>query len=141
MSKNRRGILTTGITSILMVFMILCLVTFSVLALSSAKADMKYSEQTAQRTKAYFDAEFRMNQKLKDIDGELWEQYNNDSEFWEKDRTIVFSEPIDDTAVLEVELRIVDPAETGGKLYRIERWQSLAVEEWNPDMTLPVMQK
>lgn len=139
MSKNRRGMLSNGITSIVMIFMLLCLITFAVLALVSARADLKYSEQTADRRKAYYEAELRANQKLKDIDADLLEQYNRGEMIGGEQ--ICFSEVIDEVSVLEVELRVCNPHEEGGELYKIERWQTVSGKEWEPDMTLPVMQK
>lgn len=139
MSKRNRSVLSVGISSILMVFVVLCLITFAVLALSSAKADLKYSEQTAERTKQYYEAEMRANQQLVEIDAQLQEQYNKDS--MEVGKRITFSETINDTSLLEVELEVLDPKEADGQRYRIERWQSVSSENWEPDMSLPVMQR
>lgn len=162
MNKRDRSVISTGISSILTVFVVLCLITFAVLALSSARADLQYSEQTALRTSHYYEAEGRANRRLKEIDAGLLEQYNsskteNDylnglevrfvqTEGINLNRTedgvrISFSEKIDDTAELNVELSVWYPDEENDRLYRIEKWQSVSSEEWNPDMTLPVMQK
>lgn len=48
--------LNIGASSILVVFILLCLVTFSVLSLVSANADLKLSKRVAEHTREYYDA-------------------------------------------------------------------------------------
>lgn len=138
-NKRERKFPGTGLITILMVFMLLCLITFAVLTLSSARADLRYSEQTAERAKNYYAAELRASQRLKEIDEELQETYNKKEE--NAREQICFTETIDETSMLEVKLQLCDGKEDDRKRYRIESWKTVSNAEWNPDETLPVMQK
>ena len=53
--KKRSGI-HVGISSLLLIFLILCLVSFAVLSLASATADLKLSRRYALRTRSYYEA-------------------------------------------------------------------------------------
>lgn len=138
-NKRERKFPGTGLITILMVFMLLCLITFAVLTLSSARADLRYSEQTAERARNYYAAELRASQRLKEIDEELQATYN-EKEVNAREQ-ICFTETIDETSMLEVKLQLCEGKEDDRKRYRIESWQTVSTAEWNPDETLPVMQK
>lgn len=138
-NKRERKFPGTGLITILMVFMLLCLITFAVLTLSSARADLRYSEQTAERARNYYAAELRASQRLKEIDEELQATYN-EKEVNAREQ-ICFTEVIDETSMLEVKLQLCEGKEDDRKRYRIESWQTVSTAEWNPDETLPVMQK
>lgn len=60
---------STGITSIMMIFVVLCLTAFGVLSYSSANADIKLSVKNADSKLAYYQAEGAVNDKICDIDG------------------------------------------------------------------------
>ncbi|MCD8346802.1 MAG: hypothetical protein LUD16_02400 [Lachnospiraceae bacterium] len=62
---------TTGISLMLLIFLSLCLITFSLLSLSGATADEKLSQKTADRTTAYYEAVTQANQILSEIDTQL----------------------------------------------------------------------
>ena len=57
--NSRTPILNIGTSSLLIIFVILCLVVFAALALSSAKSDLQFSEDLAQRKTAYYEASYR----------------------------------------------------------------------------------
>ena len=67
-SKKSLGV---GTASILMIFVLLTLVTFAVLSLSSAKADSRLSEKTVQHAKQYYEAENKAELKIAQIDSLL----------------------------------------------------------------------
>ncbi len=60
---------STGITSIMMIFVVLCLTAFGVLSFSSANADMKLSVKNADSISDYYKAEGIINEKICSIDG------------------------------------------------------------------------
>ena len=66
-SENRRSVTSIGITSFVLIFVMLCLLTFSVLSLATARADLRLSQRSADRTTAYYDAENRANDILLEI--------------------------------------------------------------------------
>ena len=67
-----------GSSSLLVVFLVLCLVTFAVLSLSSARSDDAFSEKLAARKTAYYTAVNRAEDVLSCIDTAL-EQVPNDN--------------------------------------------------------------
>lgn len=68
--KHNTGI-NIGGSSILMIFVLLCLTTFATLSMVSANADYKLTQQTALSTAQYYDADARAEVMLGQIDGYL----------------------------------------------------------------------
>lgn len=65
--NQRRGgfsVISTGTTSIVLIFVMLCMLTFSVLSLVSAQANLRLSERSAARTTSYYEAENAANDIL-----------------------------------------------------------------------------
>lgn len=62
---------TSGISLMLLIFLSLCLITFSLLSLSGANADEKLSARAADRTSEYYAAVNEANQTLALIDAQL----------------------------------------------------------------------
>lgn len=70
-----------GSASILLVFVILCLVSFAVLSIVSANADSRLSTRVLERTTAYYDACNQAEQSLAGMDNTLRRVYEaSDSE-------------------------------------------------------------
>lgn len=134
MKRKEQPMIGAGASSVLMIFVVLCLVVFAVLSLSGADADLRLSRKFAERTTAYYQAENRANDRVKEIDGNLQESYNNREE-----RS--FSETIDETGRLDVVLQVQDSENGQGLRLQIVKWQSVSEGEWNPDRTLPVMKR
>ena len=57
-----------GWSSILMIFVVLCLAAFGILSCVTANADYKISAKTAQNTQSYYDLLRRSEQKLQAVD-------------------------------------------------------------------------
>ena len=71
-----------GSASILLVFVILCLVSFAVLSIVSANADSKLSARVLERTTAYYAACNQAEQSLAGMDKTLQRMYaSSDSLF------------------------------------------------------------
>lgn len=62
---------TSGFSLLLLIFLSLCLVTFSLLAASESAADRRLSEKSADRTTAYYEANTEANRRLAEIDEQL----------------------------------------------------------------------
>lgn len=69
-SRNTPGV-GVGMASVLMIVTVLALTCFSLLALSSAKADRASSARAESFTAAYYAAEGRLQERLAALDGEL----------------------------------------------------------------------
>lgn len=135
MSKRKYPTINIGSSSMLVVFIILCLITFSVLSVASANNDRKYSEKIANRTTAYYKASNKAEELLSQIDDKLkqiYEQYNADYLSQVPDvltsidgidtsnfPSVSFSIPINDTQTLSVSLLIQIPEKEGDTFYTI----------------------
>ncbi len=71
MSTNRRPRISIGASSILMIFVILCLTTFSVLSFVTANADYKLTEKSFQTVSSYYQADAQAQETLAAIDSVL----------------------------------------------------------------------
>lgn len=58
----------TGVTSIFMIFVILCLTTFGILSYTTAKADLELTNKNADYVSLYYDAYSAVNEKIAAID-------------------------------------------------------------------------
>ena len=74
--NRKSGFTGAGLSTLLLVFVMLCLIVFSVLSLSTARANLEMSQKVAYRTKGYYQAQGRASERLKAIDAVLARQYN-----------------------------------------------------------------
>lgn len=159
--NRKKGFLGAGLSTVLLVFVMLCLIVFAVLSLATARADLQMSRKMADRTQLYYKAQSRAYEKVKSIDGILVKQYNKEKDHFlenvwgalqaenltvtyaEDQQGIVcsFQETIDDTQQIEAELTIAAPQQEGEACYQITGWQVQQKNEWKADMILPVMQR
>lgn len=160
--SRKRGFPGSGLSTLLLVFVILCLIIFSVLSLSTAKADLEMSQKVADRTQDYYQAQSKASERLKEIDAALAKQYNENKENYleaarealkkEAGLTVtekeggnrlfcVYTESVNETQQLRVELEIESPEEEAGTYVRILGWENVQIMEWDAETGLPVMKK
>ena len=124
-----------GSASILLVFVILCLVSFAVLSIVSANADNKLSARVLERTSAYYAACNQAEQSLAGMDNTLRCIYaSSDSEdayFASVGHGKSYVIPISDLQSLQVTIDILYPQTDDDSFYRITAWQILNTEELN----------
>lgn len=133
---------TVGMSSLLVVFLILCLVTFAVLTLSGARSDYDFSERLSQRRLAETTAGNEAQRIWAQVDRRLAEcaetgglldvsdlgaSMENDTIFWET--------PIDDGQSLVVKLIIT---EEGPHYCEITAWKFVLTSERSEE-TLPLL--
>lgn len=75
--KTSRPLLTAGTSTLLLIFLSLCLLTFAVLSLLSARADRNLSRKAADRTTAYYEACNQAENRIGEIDGILEKIWKN----------------------------------------------------------------
>jgi len=145
MEKKNSGGINIGTSSILVTFVLLCLVTFATLAYLSAKSDYRLSEQTAKRIASYYDANRVAEIYMANIEGQLSRLSNScesREDFYERipdifrdndmiivdsvdDETkISYSVPVTESQNLCVVLRAYHPEDNDGMLLSVERWQT-----------------
>ncbi|MCI8275536.1 MAG: hypothetical protein HFI66_07985 [Lachnospiraceae bacterium] len=163
MEKNKHASFGMGVgaTSILMIFVLLCLVVFAMLSLVNASADKKLNDRLAGRTKAYYSACDKAEILLEDVDSRLEQLYfeNPGADDYlaaclsylneaggvavaEADGSGIrfsFSVIINDEQHLSVVADVPKRPAAGEPYYTIKAWQTMARQVWEPDTKLPVM--
>lgn len=148
---------TSGISLMVLIFLSLCLITFSLLSLSGATADETLSKQAADRTTEYYAAVAEANRLLGRIDEQLAVCLREadasdtpESAYFEacaslpeavpeaelSDGSLDFQVPITEGQVLKVTLSINYPAEETDPLYRIDTWETVNTQEWKADKSM-----
>lgn len=132
-----------GSSSILVIFVILCLVSFATLSIVSANADYKLSSKILDRTTAYYTAVNQAESNLANFDQTLQKVYaeadSEESYFATVGKTKSFMIPISDLQSLEIEIAILYPATEDLRLYEVQTWQVVNVKELDYDTTLNVI--
>lgn len=142
--KGLRGV-SVGLTTLVVMFAVMCLTIFAVLALSTAKQEERLAEKYAAAEAAYMAADARCASIANGF-GALWKEGNESSalqEYAEKtgatvsedngDMLVYYECGIDKENVLCVTLRL-------GSNFLIEQWQQVPVDDWTPDMSIEVWQ-
>ncbi|MDE5803299.1 MAG: hypothetical protein K2I22_10325 [Lachnospiraceae bacterium] len=133
-----------GSSSILVIFVILCLVSFATLSIVSANADYKLSKKVLDRTTAYYEAEGQAQASLAALDAELSALYESSSSetayFKAAGEERTFSFPLSNIQTLKVVVRIQYPKKTGDTFYSISSWQTVITSDLDYEGTLNVIQ-
>lgn len=162
MKKNNIPLIPLGISSLLITFLILCLVVFSVLSLSSAVAEQKLSQKTADRTLEYYAASNAANDTLAAVDKLLADtaakaedkdtyfrlieaslatmpevQFSTTGEA----ASVFWNTSVNESQVLSVSLSISYPIEEGEPFYKISQWQVIHTDNWTPDQSQHVYRR
>ena len=128
-SKKKQFGMNIGSASILLVFVILCLVSFAVLSIVSANADSRLSTRVLERTTAYYQAE----QSLAGMDNTLRRVYeasdSEDAYYGSVGHGKSYVIPISDLQSLQVTIEILYPLSADDTFYRITAWQVLNTED------------
>ena len=122
--RNTAGV-GSGASTLVMIFVLLCLVIFACLTLVTASGDSRLSRKLADRTTEYYAACNLAEEKLADIRRELQAGTVPETSY-------VF--PVSDSQELQVEIAL--SAEEGG--FSITRWQVVSTQVWEADDSLSV---
>lgn len=116
-----------GSASMLLIFVILCMVSFAALTIISANADRRLSRRIADRTTAYYDACNSAQESLAGIDQVLSAQYRASAGMEEYFHAVghnkSYAIPISDTQTLLVEIEILYPEQDDDTFYKITSWK------------------
>ena len=122
-----------GSSSILVIFVILCLVSFATLSIVSANADYKLSSKVLDRTTAYYMACNQVEQNLAQLDKtllSLYESCSTEEEYYEAaGHRKSFLIPISDLQSLEVSVTIRYPSSDTDTFYTIDTYQVIITGE------------
>lgn len=148
MNKKIYG-MNIGSSSILMIFVILCLVSFATLSIVSANADYMLSKKMADRNISYYEACNQAERSIATIDTTLQNLsetgISEDEYFKQVGYDISYTITISNIQSLQIELKILYPNKEEPSCYEITSWKvvttgSLDYNENLPVITDPVIQ-
>lgn len=148
--KNKNTFSNFGFTTVLIVFVMICIVTFSALAYLTAASDYRLSKKVADRTTAYYQAEEKAYLVLGEIDsiltsvyghrmkkesylkkaGQALDEYAEDSSvsllIQNKDTlTVSYHIEVSAQEELVVTLKVCYPPEAEGTCIKLTGWQTV----------------
>lgn len=119
-----------GGISLLVVFAVLCLTVFALLALTTVQADVRLADASAQAVEDYYAADCRAQELLARVrNGETPEEVELEKE--NGVTSVRYACPISDGQELQVEARV-----NWDGSYCVLRWQAAATREWESDESL-----
>ena len=155
MKQTSFPVTNIGSVSLLMTFIVLCLVTFSTLSLSGSVSEFHYSQKLAEHSTDYYNASNEATAVLMEIDGILHSAYTKDqnryysnarkqleqlehitADFSTDIPTIAYEVPVSDSQILKVTLSLNEPDRVKDGYYRITSWKETATAEWKGDDSL-----
>lgn len=144
--KESSSFVNIGSSSLLIIFLILCLATFAILSLSSAKSDYTSSQRLAQHKTEYYEASATAETILAEIDSALASgipasDIPADMDgvlITTDDHQISYEVPMSEKQALHVILRLTDPAEHEN-YYEIEAWQVISTDTWDGSQSINLM--
>ena len=143
--KKRKSIgsMSLGSSILLLVFVIVSLVSFAVLSLSSAITDKKLTTQISEKNSSYYQACNLAEEYLAQIDLNLQTAYESSISqegFYELVSTgSSFSIPVSDFQELYVAITYTYPQEEGDTFYTIDEWKLISTNTPEIDNSLPLM--
>ena len=143
MSKKKHEFtLNIGISSILFIFIILALVSFATLSLSSAMSDYKLTSRLISNSENYYAACEEAEEALSDCDETLSALYATGisrAGYYEKvGKKKTFTIPVTDIQTLNIEIKILYPEEIGENFYKITSFNVMTTGELEYDDGLDV---
>ncbi|MEA4987177.1 MAG: hypothetical protein VB095_03895 [Anaerovorax sp.] len=157
--ERTRGTIQIGISSLLLVFTVLCLVVFSVLALSSAKADWKLAQKNKISVNQYYEADSLAEEMAKKINDHIIDlivsnstiiknqellgnslEENLDVSYNKEDNTVSYQIDINDEQLLLVCLKIKSYNEIQKRIknYEVISWVVQNKMDYEIDESIPV---
>lgn len=145
--RSSPGFSNFGFSTILLAFVMICIVTISAISLLTANSDYKLSKKVAEKNTAYYLADKQAHEQLESIDQLLATAYANATgsssyykavatslealDYGSYDRitgTFCYEVTITEHQMLQVELLIHYPKEKKAPLFEILSWKSVSEE-------------
>ena len=157
-SKPRRGFSNFGFSTIVFSFVMICVVTFAILALTTANSDYKLSQKMADNNSAYYKAEEKACEHLAVIDEILITAYSSSTDetdyytsvkesfsslekgiYSADNRCYYYTETISEHKTLEIKLKIIYPANETDNFFTILEWKTVQEENLPDEDILDLM--
>lgn len=124
---KEKSISAIGLSALLTIFAVLCLTVFSLLSLSTAKADGRLGKKSRQATEDYYAADCCAEEILAQIrSGIVPDGVRVENGIY------TYACAISDTQILVVAVK------AEGETYQIIQWQAQSAAQWEPDEKLHV---
>jgi hypothetical protein len=130
-----------GVTSIIAILVILVLIVFAALSITTAKADLNLSQRTANAATAFYKADSEAEDRFAEVteavkNGDAWRNElpgDYTTESVDDGITVSYEVPVDDHKALYVRLLVTEDGAVARAL-----WQVRATTEWeaNDDVQL-----
>lgn len=161
MKKKSLPITSIGTVSLMMIFIVLCMITFAALSLASASHDARLGQKMADHTTEYYTASNEAEEMLAYADGIFSRAYKNTDnarEYYlmigqelsgsmqaveaENGLNVSFQATINDSSALEVCIDVLYPEKSAPQktLYRILSWKVVHTTTWESDNSLHLIQ-
>lgn len=148
MEQKNHFHLNIGISSFIVVFVTLCLVTFAVLSLVSAKANKRLNDKVISQVESYYEMSNQAYQKIRDIDESLHQiskQTSSQEEYFHQVKQIITLDEDNQytfsitgkTQILQVKLQLYAPMPQKA-YYEIIEWSKKNNSDWNPDQDINI---
>ena len=127
MRKDNLSLPAVGLSSLLVIFAVLCLTVFTLLSVSTVSAHQRLAQNSRQAITDYYQADSQAEEILAKLrSGEVPQGVTREGNQY------TYSCPISDTQTLVVRVEVV------GENYQILRWQAISTENWEAEDKLPV---
>lgn len=150
--KSRKLTMNIGMISFMVIFVILCLTTFAILSLVSARSNSQTIQKSIDCNVQYYELSSKGEKTLKIIDDYLYTQYHNTSSSHEyfnaihQITKIIENSQLNDHILsydihnnnqqLHIEIEILYP---GKVFYQIKTWEVSPSENWNMDQSMEIL--
>lgn len=145
MDKKHEFTMNIGLPSIMLIFVVLCLISFGVLSLVSANADRKLSQKVLDRSAAYYNACNLAEEKLFELDTALKSAYQENPDRAAYISAISalpteFTFEISDLQYLEMTLSYLYPKSAEDSFYLLRSWRVVTRDDLDYDTGLHLIE-
>ncbi|MBO5891631.1 MAG: hypothetical protein J6Q30_02825 [Oscillospiraceae bacterium] len=124
---NKSNLSAVGISSLLVIFAVLCLAVFALLSVSTVQAQKRLAESSREAVTGYYRADCEAEEILASLrGGESPEGVTQSGDIF------TYACRISDTQVLAVSVKL------NGNQYTILQWQAISAVDWEAEDKLPV---
>lgn len=150
-NKHNPSFINIGASSLLVIFVVLCLVTFATLSLSTAHHNYTFSTKAAEHKTDYYNACSKANEVLDIIDTALSENtlasldvsaypvladISLQIDLSCESPYVSYQIPMNASQALDVSLSVSENTDT---FYQIRKWQIIHTQDWTPNDTIELM--
>lgn len=147
--ETSRNKVSIGASSLILIFIVLCMATFGLLSLSSAQGDLKLAMRNAQAVERFYEAEAAGQRWMKEVDRVLMEEMGEGKDstqcsllikerlgdIYDRETGLITADiPMDSGRSLHIELALM----CGLERYEINSWYVYQSDEYEIDSAMPV---